>query len=116
VKFFLVFLTLAAACLLASCGATLSPQYERKMSQLRGIVPIGSDIHRAKRDLEREGFETSNIYYPTKLGKKLWMNVDFGIRGGSMETFLYTAGIEHTSAPISGLVEANPAGKVTAVR
>jgi len=101
---------------LTSCTAAPSPEYQRKMARLRSIVPIGSDIHKAKRNLEREGFETSEIYDPTKLGKVLWMNVDFGIQPGSLNTLFYTGDIEHRSAPISGLVEATPSGKVTLIR
>jgi hypothetical protein len=110
------FAAINAAIISVSCTASPSPKYERKMAQLRSIVPIGSDIYQAKRNLEREGFETSEIYDPTKLGKVLSMDVDFGILPGSLDALLYAADIEHPSAPISGLVEATPAGKVIEIR
>ena len=107
---------IAPAFLLVSCSTSPSPAYERNMGKLKATVKIGSDIHRAKKNLERQGFETSDVYDPTKLGEVLWMNVDFGIYPGLLDGVSYAAGNSDADAPISGLVEATPDGKVTSIR
>lgn len=108
--------TIALSLLAVSCTATPSPTYVRKMAEVRSIVEIGSDIHKAKRDLDQAGFDTSDVHDPTKLRKILCMHVHFGILPGMGDTLLYTADIPHQSSPISALVVADYSGKVTEIR
>lgn len=66
-----------------------------------------------KSDLERNGYEVSEPYDPTKLGKALWMNVHYGSTPGFADGVLYAAGLPDNGPPGSIVVKADSNGVIS---
>ena len=102
----------------SQCTMHRTAKYEEGMADLRQQVKIGDDIFEAEKRIKDRYHYVTEPYDPTKLGKVLWMNVDFGLQPTFVETIAYTADIEPIgdNKPISAIVVADPSGTVTAIK
>ncbi|MGJ8655541.1 MAG: hypothetical protein ACSHX6_03745 [Akkermansiaceae bacterium] len=112
----LTLLTLTAITL-SQCTPYRSHVYKTKMKDLRTQVHIGDNIHAAKTKITDRYHYTSGPSDPTKLGKELWLHVNFGLQPTLLETLAYTADISlpFDNKPISAIIKATPDGTITTI-
>lgn len=108
-------LMLGAGLFAVGCGAHDVRQYRNDLEAVKSVASLGRNIQSVKADLERRGYEVSEPYDPTKLGKVLWMNVRGGSQLGLADGFLYASGLPDKGPPSSIVVKADPDGKVIGV-
>lgn len=92
------------------CGAVDQQQYKKHLREIESVATPGRNIHAVKSDLERKGYEVSDPYDPTKLGKALWMNVHYGSTPGFADGVLYAIGLPDNGPPGSVVIEADNNG------
>ncbi len=83
------------------------------------IISVGDNIHNSKKKIEGRYHYVSDVYDPTKLGDKLWMNVSFGLEPSALETFCYVTGIRIPFVSNDGLgaiIEADPQGTIRKIK
>lgn len=88
------------------------------MSDLRSQVQVGDNIHFAAKRIEGRYHYTTGPLDPTKLGKELWVNVDFGLTPSAIETIAYTADVDlpsNANRRISAIIKATPDGTITTI-
>ncbi len=113
----LVSIALVAAGL-SQCTAHRSSAYEAKMVDLRSQVQVGDNIFEAAKKIEGRYHYTSGPLDPTKLGKELWLHVNFGLQPTFIETAAYTADVNlpfDDNKPISAVIKANSNGVITSI-
>jgi hypothetical protein len=111
----MILLILGAGLFAAGCGAHDVRQYRNDLETVKSVASPGRNIHSVKADLERSGYEVSEPYDPTKLGKVIWMNVHVGSQLGLVDGVLYASGLPDKGPPSSIVVKADPEGKVIGV-
>jgi len=114
--------TLAAVAIVAfglsQCTAQRTSTYEAMMSDLRSQVQIGDNIHYVAKKIEGRYHYTRGPLDPTKLGKELWLHVDFGLQSSAIETIAYTADValpSNANRRISAIIKATPDGTITTI-
>ena len=108
-------LLLGAGLFAGGCGADGVRQYRNDLEIVKSVASPGRNIQSVKADLEGRGYEVSEPYDPTKLGKVLWMNVQGGSQLGVADGVLYASGFPDKGPPSSIVVKADPEGKVVGV-
>ncbi|RYD73833.1 MAG: hypothetical protein EOP84_20915 [Verrucomicrobiaceae bacterium] len=96
-----------------SCGAVDNQKYNEHLKVIESVAAPGRNIYSVKSELEKKGYEVSDPYDPTKLGKVLWMNVLYGSTPGFADGVLYAAGLPDTGAPGSIVVKAGNNGVIS---
>ena len=74
---------------LSQCTLHRTSIYDAKMRDLRQQVQVGENIYAAAKKIEGRYHHTSGPLDPTKLGKQLWLHVNFGLEPTAMETIAY---------------------------
>ena len=88
------------------------------MSDLRSQVQVGGNIHTAAKKIEGLYHHTTGPLDPTKLGKELWLHVDFGLNPTAIETIGYTADVDlpsNANRRIGAIIKATPDGTITTI-
>lgn len=117
-----VLITLAAVVVLAAglsqCTAHRASVYEAKMEDLRTQVKVGDNIYAAAKKIEGRYHYTSGPLDPMKLGKQLWLHVDFGLQPTTIESVAYSANASPpfmSNKPISAVIKAGADGTITSI-
>ena len=103
---------------LPQCTSQRTSTYEAKMSDLRSQVQVGDNIHTAAKKIEGRYHYTTGPLDPTKLGKELWLHVNFGLKPTAIETIAYTADVDlpsNANRRISAIIKATPDGTITTI-
>ena len=88
------------------------------MNDLRAQVQVGDNIHAVAKKIEGRYHYTSGPLDPTKLGKELWLHVDFGLQPTSIETINYVTDVDlplNANGRISAIIKATPNGTITSI-
>jgi hypothetical protein len=88
------------------------------MEDLRLQVQIGDNIYQASKKIEHRYHYTTGPLDPTKLGKNLWLHVNFGLEPTFLETMAYTAGISlpfSSNNQITAIIKADIDGRITSI-
>ncbi len=101
--------------LMCSC-VTITTHYNEHLNVVKSVAAPGRNIYSVKIDLEKKGYDVSDPYDPTKLGKVLWMNVRWGASPGVIDGMLYASGLPDKGQPNSIIVKSDRRGKVIGVK
>jgi len=103
---------------LSQCTLHRSATYKAQMEDLRSQVQVGDDIHAAAKKIDGRYHYTTGPLDPTKLGKELWLHVDFGLSPTFLETMAYTADVSlpfDKNEAISAVIKADADGTITRI-
>jgi hypothetical protein len=101
---------------LLGCDMNRDSIVKQQKKRVNASIKIGDDIFLAKDKLVKQGFTIEyGPDFPTKSRDYLIMNVDYGVRSNGLETFKYTVGMEGSGELISGVIKADPTGKITSI-
>lgn len=85
-------------------------------NEVKAIVAVGDDIFKAKQLLIDGGFSiTAGPLYPTKTESYLTMYVDYDEQPSSLSALMYSMGIGSGGSLISGVITADPDGRITEI-
>ena len=117
-----VLIAFAAVVLLAAglsqCTMHRTSVYEAKMADLRRQVKVGDNIYAAAKKIDGRYHYTSGPLDPTKLGKELWLHVNFGLQPTTLESVAYAADVAPpfgSNKPISAIIKAGADGTITSI-
>lgn len=103
---------------LSQCTLHRSSVYVSKMNDLRSQVHVGDNIHDAAKKIKGRYHSTTGPLDPSRLGKELWLHVDFGLQPTLAETLAYTADVKlpfDRNERISAIIKANSKGTITSI-
>ena len=88
----------------------------KKLEEVKSLVSVGDDIYEAKEILIENGFRiVAGPSFPTKPRDYMTMHISFGESPSTIDDLIYTMDLGWGGSAISGLIRADPSGKITEI-